>query len=275
MQTPAFKKLIWDFYKKNARTHLPWRNLPVGRNAKHIAYQILVSEVMLQQTQVDRVIPYYTTWMKQFPTAQALARADLASVLTAWQGLGFNTRAKRLQTVAQHIVQNYQGIVPHDAAILESLPGIGPYTANAIMAFAFNHDAVFIETNIRTVILHHFFSKRVNVSDDEILAVLKKVLPRGKARMWYSALMDYGAYLKHSGVNLNKKSKSYSKQSVFKGSGREAGAAIVKRLLTGSATKLQIRLLLKDRSKQLEDQLERLLKEGLVVKRGLYYHVAT
>lgn len=274
MQTAAFRKLVWDFYKKNARTGLPWRNLAGGTNTKHIPYQVLVSEVMLQQTQVERVIPFYTAWLKRFPTAQSLAKAPLSEVLTAWQGLGFNTRAKRLHNVAQHIVQNYGGIVPQDAAILESLPGIGPYTAHAVMAFACNHDAVFIETNIRTVILHHFFPKRKTVSDDEILAVLKKVLPRGKSRMWYSALMDYGAYLKCSGVKINKKSTTYTKQSVFEGSGREAGAAIVKHLLTGRATKKKISSLLEDREGQLEIQLERLIKEGMVIKKGSYYQIS-
>ena len=259
MSYTSFRKTIWDFYKKHGRHELPWR--------KTInPYRILVSEVMLQQTQVDRVVPFYQAFIRQFPTVQKLAAAPLADVLRAWQGLGYNRRAKMLHGAAKAIVQ--QGM-PKTTEGLETLPGVGPYTARAVAAFAWNEPGIVIETNIRTLIIHHFFPKHEKVGDDEIATVLAKALPQHRAREWYWALMDYGAYLKRSGVSHNARAKVYTKQSRFSGSAREARGALLRELAKGSAGERRLTGLLgDDRRGQLAAQLEKLDAEGLVQKKG-------
>jgi A/G-specific adenine glycosylase len=146
----AFRRTVWAHYKKHGRHTLPWR-------ATRDPYRILVSEVMLQQTQVERVIPFYTDFLKKFPSARALARAPLAEVLRAWQGLGYNRRARLLRETARAVTDDHGGRFPTSVEALEKLPGIGPYTARALAAFAHNRGSVFIETNIRTAVMHHYF----------------------------------------------------------------------------------------------------------------------
>ena len=280
---PQFRKKVWAFYKRYGRHDLPWRKTKDP-------YKILVSEVMLQQTQVERVIPFYNDFIKKFPTARKLAAAPLASVLVAWQGLGYNRRAKMLQAAAAMVGH---GIFPKRIEELEKLSGVGPYTARAIAAFAYNQDVVFIETNIRTAIIHHFFTRGTRtssprsaraarpiqlliknipvprVSDTQILEVLQKLLPKGQAREWYSALMDYGAYLKKSGVQLNRKSQRYAKQSKFVGSNREARGAILRELARGSAAEPRLTNLFGPvRRAQSRAALADLFAEGLIQKRG-------
>ncbi|MGH7175700.1 MAG: A/G-specific adenine glycosylase, partial [Minisyncoccia bacterium] len=213
MSSTSFKRKVWAHYKKEGRHNLPWRKT-------RDPYKILVSEVMLQQTQVERVIPFYTEFTKRWPSFGALADAPLAEVLKAWQGLGYNRRAKMLRAAAKEIIERLGGKFPKTAEELDRLPGIGHYTANAIAAFAFTRDAVFIETNIRTAILYNFFAGKKKVSDTQIRRILEELLPRGKSRVWNLALMDYGAHLKKSGVKLNAKSRHYSRQSKFAGSNR-------------------------------------------------------
>ena len=260
----AFRKGVWAHYRKEGRHDLPWRKT---RNP----YRLLVSEVMLQQTQVERVIPFYTVFTKQFPTAKQLAEAPLAEVLRTWQGLGYNSRAKHLQAAAKEIVH---GGMPKDAEALERLSGVGPYTARAIAAFAWNEDGIVLETNIRTAVIHHFFPTRRKVSDDALKRVLAAILPKGRAREWYSALMDYGAYLKRSGVRVNARSRHYAKQSRFTGSSREARGAILRELARDAVDKSWASarltgLLGEDRRTQLSAALEALAREGLVTqKRG-------
>jgi len=245
----AFRKTVWDHYKKQGRHELPWRKTKDP-------YRILVSEVMLQQTQVERVIPYYKDWLRKFPTA----KASLADVLRAWQGLGYNRRAKNLQAAAREVAK--QGKFPED---LESLPGVGPYTARAVKAFAHNEDVVFIETNIRTVVTHHFFSNKEKVEDKEILPILEKALPKGKSREWYGALMDYGSFLKRSGVRINSKAKAYKKQEAFEGSRRQARGAILKALAKGPRTaSFLIEIMGPKRRAQMRAQLASLTKEGFI-----------
>jgi A/G-specific adenine glycosylase len=281
-----FRSLVWKYWEKSGRHDLPWRRT-------RDPYKILVSEVMLQQTQVERVRPFYENFLKQFPSVAALARAPLGDVLKAWQGLGYNRRAKMLHQAAKEIVEKYGGKLPRSAEELEKLPGIGHYTANAVAVFAFNQDAVFIETNIRTAIIHAFFRSaglhptRLRfaalrpilplagprpaplVSDQEILEILERLLPRGKSREWNYALMDYGAYLKRNKVNLNARSKHYTKQSKFAGSLRQARGAILKELVKGLKTRERLLGLLgDDRRPQLAAALAALRTEGLIEKRG-------
>ncbi|TSA43958.1 A/G-specific adenine glycosylase, partial [bacterium] len=251
---------------KYGRHDLPWRKT-------HDVYKVLVSEVMLQQTQVDRVIPFYTNFIKQFPTAKKLAVAPLSEVLKAWQGLGYNRRAKMLHSAAKKLIAipdlSYRTNLVFDTVKkLEELSGVGPYTARAVAAFAYNQNVIVIETNIRTVVIHHFFSKKKKVSDTEIEKVLRRAAPdvaSAKSGEWYSALMDYGAHLKRSGISHNAKSKTYTKQSKFSGSLREARGAILREYTRGvtSRTRL-ISLLGPSRKEQMKTALKALIQEGLV-----------
>jgi A/G-specific adenine glycosylase len=229
---------------------------------------------MLQQTQVERVIPFYTKFVKKFPTAKKLAEAPLADVLKAWQGLGYNRRAKMLHAAAAFLSLGKLNS-PKTVEELEKLSGVGPYTARAVAAFAWNEDVVFVETNIRTALIHHFFSKRSDVEDTELVEVLKRVLPKGKAREWYSALMDYGASLKRSGASHNARSVAYTKQSKFAGSLREARGAILRELAQGSASPGHlIGLLGSSRRVQMRTALRALWDEGLIQKNDKNYTLA-
>jgi len=269
MTPQKFRSLVWKYWKKHGRHDLPWRKTTDP-------YKILVSEVMLQQTQVERVLPYYKHFLKQFPTVKKLAEAPLSEVLIQWQGLGYNRRAKMLHETAKAVVREHNGKFPKTALELEKLPGIGPYTAGAVAAFAYNQDGIFIETNIRTVITHHFFSDTEAVPDSDVREALEKVTPKDQAREWYAALMDYGAYLKRSGVRINAKAKGYTKQSAFKGSGREVRGAIVRALSGASQSKGSLtKLFDKERTSQMEQQIVALVKEGIIVKKGANYTLAS
>ena len=248
-----FRKIVWAYYQKFGRHTLPWRKT-------HKIYRILVSEVMLQQTQVERVIPLYIKFIKAFPTAKKLAQAPLSEVLRYWQGLGYNRRAKMLHQAAKKLGERKRFSVVE----LEKLPGVGPYTARAVVAFAYNTNVVFVETNIRTAIIHHFFSNKKDVSDTDIEKILVQVLPKRRAREWYSALMDYGAYLKRSGISHNAKSKTYTKQSRFAGSLREARGAILREFTQGVTSRNRlINVLGPSRKAQMKKALEALIAEGL------------
>jgi len=260
MTQKKFKELVWSFYKKEGRD-LPWRNTSNP-------YRIWVSEVMLQQTQVARVLPKYKAFLKKFKTIKDLASAPLSEVLLYWQGLGYNRRAKLLHTGAKYIIKEHKGVFPKEN--IESIPGIGAYTEGAIQAFAFNVPVACIETNIRTVYTHHFFKDGSGISDKEILPLIKKTLDKENPREWYWALMDYGAYLKSSGVQINKKSKHYTKQSTFKGSDREVRGAIIRTL----TQKKSIQTVFPERKEQVQKQIKNLLAEGFIQKKGGGYVLA-
>ena len=198
---------------------MPWR-----RDTR--PYFVLVSELMLQQTQVTRVIPKFEAFIARFPSEHELAQASLADVLALWQGLGYNRRAKFLHQAVRHIVE--LGAFPDTYDGLVALPGVGKNTAGALLAYAYNQPALFVETNVRTVYLHHLFAGEVGVSDAEILTRLASTIDHEHPREWYWALMDYGAWLKSQGVRNNAASKSYKKQSPLKGSVREIRGQIVK-----------------------------------------------
>lgn len=265
-----FRKTVWAYYKKHGRHDLPWRppSLKLRKGKDDTLYRVLVSEIMLQQTQVERVIPFYKKFIRQFQTAKKLATAPLSKVLKSWQGLGYNRRAKMLHESAKELTSRKIHTVPE----LETLPGVGPYTARAVAAFARNEDVVFVETNIRTAIIHHFFNDRNttiygSISDAQIEKILAKTLPKGKSREWYSALMDYGAFLKQSGISHNAKSKTYAKQSKFKGSLREARGAILREFTKGVTSRARlIDLLGVSRRAQMKTALKALIAEGLVTE---------
>ncbi len=260
MKTAEFQKLIWDFYRKNKRD-LPWRG--VGD-----PYAIMVSELMLQQTQASRVAPKFVSFMKKFPTAKKLAAASTSEVLTQWQGLGYNRRGLFLHKAAKEIISKFKGKIPRTPEELESLPGIGPYTARAILAFAYDLPHPFIETNIRSVYIHHFFEDSAEkISDTELLKVVTETLPKKNARDWYAALMDYGAHLKATLPNPSRKAKAHVKQAPLKGSVREVRGAILKVLAEKgslSTKSLQKELARFDEERK-KKAMEGLLKEGMIV----------
>ncbi len=259
MNIPQFQKVIWNYYKKNKR-NFPWRNTKDP-------YKILVSEIMLQQTQAPRVVPKYNSFIKRFPTLKSLADTKLSEVLREWQGLGYNRRAKYLKMCAETVVRKYGGKFPKDFNKLVEFPGIGPATAGDLMAFAWNMPVVVIETNIRSVFIHHFFSKeseKRKIHDKEILPLIEKILDKKKPREWYSALMDYGAYLKETS-NPGRKSAHYAKQSPFKGSNREKRSKILKLILQKPRTEKEIFLLLKLDKEIASKITQGLMGDGLIV----------
>lgn len=262
----AFQKTVWDFYAAHGRRHLPWRKT-------HKAYNVWVSEIMLQQTQVARVIEKYRAFMELFPTVEALAAAPLADVLRAWQGLGYNRRAKLLHACSQKVTLEYKGKFPKEGSALRALPGIGPYTSSAIQAFAWNIATPLIETNVRTVFLYHFFPGREGVHDNEILALVEETLPHDRARDWYAALMDYGTYLKETIGNPNVRSQQYARQSSFKGSDREIRGAILRLLANAKTNAVSEAVIVETLEKavkahpaRIDTQLEKLVAEGMVTK---------
>jgi A/G-specific adenine glycosylase len=230
-QIQLFQKKILDFYAENKRD-LPWRYCDNP-------YHVLVSEFMLQQTQVSRVKEKFTLFMRHFPTVFALAQASFAQVLFCWQGLGYNRRAKYVHQAAQMIVKNYYGTIPENSDELQKMSGIGPYTASAIVSFAYNKPEIFIETNIRTVFLHEFFQNESNVHDSRILLLVTKTIDQKNPRSWYYALMDYGSQLKKTGQNASKKSAHYTKQSSFLGSRRQLRGKIITILTTHGSMKYE------------------------------------
>ena len=220
---------------------------------------------MLQQTQVERVLPKYQAFLKRWPNVKHLAEASLGEVLTEWQGLGYNRRAKMLHQCAQTVVEEYGGKFPQSYEALKALPGIGPYTAGAIMAFAYNQAVPIIETNIRTVYLHHFFPSQTDVADTEIMCLIESTLDQQNPREWYWALMDYGSHLKKTVGNQNNRSKSYTKQSTFRGSDREIRGAIIRALSTSNQTETELmRTLSSFTKKRITEQLRKLSDEALI-----------
>ncbi len=217
-----FQEIVWEHYRRHGRS-FPWRT-------NRTPYRVLVSEIMLQQTQADRVVPYFERFVARFPDFGSLGRARLSTVLKLWQGLGYNRRAKLLHDCAKAVRRDYAGRLPTDEATLVTLPGIGPYTAAAVAAFAGNRPSVVIETNVRSVYIHHFCEDREGVTDAEIEPLVEATLDRDHPREWYQALMDYGAWLKRQGVNPSRRSAHYVRQAPLKGSNREVRGAIIRLL---------------------------------------------
>jgi A/G-specific adenine glycosylase len=243
MNDLAFADEVWQKGRELYRD-MPWRQ-------KTDAYSILVSELMLQQTQVDRVIPKFNYFMEMFPTIRDLAAAPLANVLTTWSGLGYNRRAKYLHEAAKKIAIDFHGTIPDSYQRLVSLPGIGPNTAGAILAYSFNKPIVFIETNIRTVYFYHYFEDQSQVTDSELREVVERTIDHEHPREWYWAMMDYGSSLK--------------KQAPLKGSLREIRGQILKILAVSDLAEPALAAQLPD-DERYEMALNALLKESLVAR---------
>ena len=216
----AFRRTILGYYRAHGRK-LPWRETSDP-------YRIFVSEIMLQQTQVERVLKKYPPFIEAFPDFQALAAAPLSRILALWQGLGYNRRAVQLKRCAVQVVEAHGGRLPDSPDALYALPGVGKATAGAVAAFAFNRPVAFVETNIRRVFLHFFFPWRSGVADAEILPIAERALERRDPRTWHYALMDYGVMLKKSLGNANVRSSHYKKQPPFEGSSRQIRGMVLK-----------------------------------------------
>jgi A/G-specific adenine glycosylase len=294
-----FQTKILDWYSKNQRD-LPWREVPVETNhSVHLSgtslqevkqrdpYKILISEVMSQQTQISRVIPKYEGWLKVFPTVYDLARGSVADVLRLWSGLGYNRRALNLKKTAEIIVSEYGGKFPQDEKELLKLPGIGQYTARALLCFAFNQQIAVVDTNVRKVILTQLFirhsggvqnlseeqhfnvrdSGQARMTDGEVQEVADQLLPYGKAYEWNQALMDY------AGAMLKKEKIQIPKQSTFIGSHRYYRGQVLKTLLEKKKMSLKdLGIMLKKDYEEvwLQNLVSELRDEGFVeVEKGV------
>lgn len=255
----AFRQTVWDFFNENGRHDLPWR---LDTNGQFDPHGIMVSEIMLQQTQVARVITKFNEFLTVFPDVQSLAAADIGSVLRLWTGLGYNRRAKFIHQAAQRVITDYNAVFPRTIAELVALPGIGVNTAGAIAAYAWNLPVVFVETNIRTVMIHHFFDDAEGISDKQIAALTEQTLDLEQPREWYWALMDYGSFLKQTVGNLNRQSKTYNRQSTFAGSKRQIRGQVIKLLAQNAQPLSQLAEQLPD--DRLPIVVDELLAEGLI-----------
>lgn len=253
-----FQTTVLSYFRAHGR-ELPWRKTSDP-------YCIMVSEVMLQQTQVARVINKHSLFMGRFPTVYDLATAPLPEVLRVWQGLGYNRRAKFLHHAAKIIVDRYGGRVPQTVDELNTLPGVGKDTAAAICVYAYNMPLVFVETNIRTVYIHHFFKHTtLPVSDKALLPFIEQTLYKEDPRVWYSALMDYGSMLKITVGNKSRLSQRYVKQKKFIGSIREARGKLLRFLLAEGSISVAsaIRCVGAGKSSQV---IASLIQDGLIKK---------
>lgn len=261
--TPEAVRLFRDLILSHYRTY--GRDLPWRRTAD--PYHILVSEIMLQQTQVERVAVRYPEFLERFPDFESLADAPKSEVLLAWQGMGYNRRAIALQKTARQVMDDYGGRLPADVETLATLPGIGKATAAAVCAYAFNMPVVYIETNIRRTFIHFFFQDREDVRDDEILPLVEQALDRGNPREWYSALMDYGTVLKKRTANPNRRSASYTKQSRFEGSDRQVRGKILALVLEeGAVTEDEVITQVAEDAERVRRILGDLEKEGFIAE---------
>jgi A/G-specific adenine glycosylase len=257
MKPTDFHDYIWEQGK------LLYRDMPWRREIH--PYYILVSELMLQQTQVERVIPKFEAFIQRFPDTQTLAESSLSDVVVLWNGLGYNRRAKYLHDSSKRIMNEYGGLIPHTVSQLMTLPGVGPGTAGAIAVYAFNQPIPFIETNVRTVYFQHFFSDVDTVSDSQLLSLVEKTIDREHPREFYWALMDYGSWLKHQGSGRITKSLHYKKQAALIGSIREVRGQIIRQLSIADCSEGKLRV---DTSadERFDMALAALMDDGLVMR---------
>lgn len=254
----AFQKKIFNWWKDNKR-NLPWRNTTNP-------YYILISEIMLQQTQVNRAIEKYNEFIERFPTIENLAQADTADVLRYWSGLGYNRRALWLHDAVKQIKE--KGYFPKTPEELVKLKGIGSYTSRSILIFAYNEDLVTIDTNIRRILVAENFAEE-NAPEKELLKIASKLLPIGRSRDWHNALMDYGSLeltVAKTGI------KPVSKQLKYKSSKRFYRGAIVKYFTRKEkADAIEIAENCEIPIEQLDEILQSLQKDGLIKKEDNNY----
>jgi A/G-specific adenine glycosylase len=256
---------------------LPWRNIDDP-------FAVLTSEIMLQQTQVARVLRYWERWMAAFPTVDALAAASMSDVFERWQGMGYHRRALAFKQAAEICSERYQGQVPRGYEELLGLPGVGPATAAGVCVFAYGEPQVYLETNVRTVFLHHFFAGRDQVPDREIIPLIAETCDRADPRSWYYALLDYGNHLKSILPNPSRRSRHHARQSTFEGSVRQKRAELLRLVLArpGSDTEALVAGLNgveaaagRDATEagEVEDVLGILEREGFLTRHGAVWHI--
>ncbi len=275
----AFVRRVLESGREHHRD-FPWRRT-------RDPYAVLVSEVMLQQTQAHRVVPYYEEWLASFPTLEALAAAPLEAVLRLWQGLGYNRRAVALKRLSEQVVAAHRtsgeggpATLPDDELALRALPGVGPATSAGVLAFAFGRYAVYLETNVRTVVLHELLADRDGVSDREVAPLVAAAAARAEAagvdaRTWYHAMLDHGAYLKRVLPNPSRRSAHHARQSAFEGSRRQKRARLLRAVLDAPDAGLDALapILGLDTAETLE-LLEALEREGFLERAGDGWRVA-
>ena len=266
-----FSATVWERGRELYRD-LPWRDT-------HDPYAILLSEVMLQQTQVSRVMGRWEQWLETFPTIADLASAPLPPVLELWQGMGYNRRALNLKRCAEEVVAMHDGVVPSDKKALLGLPGIGPSTSAGVRVFAFRQPDMYLETNVRAVFIHELFPGRESVADKELVSLVEATCPQdARVRAWYYALLDYGAYLKKTMPNPTRRNKHYTRQSKFEGSHRQKRAYLLHRVIDDalSTEDLARDLAQSERASGRQEPsveevraiLDELEREGFVMRRG-------
>lgn len=256
MNKEDFQALIWEKGRELYRP-MPWRE-------NTDPYWILVSELMLQQTQVHRVIPKFEAFIGRFPTIRHLAQASLSDVLVQWSGLGYNRRAKFLHAAAQVIVSDYSSRIPSDPAALQTLPGVGANTAGAIATYGFNKVAPFVETNVRSVYFHDYFDDEDAISDRHVLEAVAETIDTEHPREWYWALMDYGSWLKRNGLGANSRSAHYTRQSPLRGSLREVRGLILAYLTAHGSTPFELLRTELPQDDRFERAVSDLIQEGLL-----------
>lgn len=255
VQIAAFREVVWDFAGQGFR-EMPWRT-------DVRPYYILVSELMLQQTQVGRVIPKFEAFIARFPDEEMLARAPLSEVVVAWQGLGYNRRAKFLHEAARAIVTADE--FPRTLSGLMALPGVGRNTAGAIMNYAFEQPVAFVETNVRTALIEHFYPDGEIVNEADFLALAELIWDNEHPRAWAWAVMDYGAHLKSQGRGRLTQVKTYKKQSPLRGSLREMRGRIIAALSQAALPDAELReQVVAD--ERFAPALEGLIKDGLIAR---------
>jgi A/G-specific adenine glycosylase len=256
-----FQKKIFSFYEKNKRD-LPWRKTADP-------YKILLSEFMLQQTQVTRVVFYYNKWLRKWPTIHALASASLPEVLEMWMGMGYNTRAVNLHRTARKIIADFHGDVLQAMKQYKELPGIGRYTSQAVQIFSTNADLVTVDTNIRRILISEF-SLPSKMPDKLLWSMAEQCLPLGKSRDWHNALMDYGSLhltAKKTGI------KPKTRQTHFEGSNRQIRAKILRCLLQKTMSLSELEKTIKIEQKRLRPILEKMMDENIIIKRNATYQL--
>lgn len=253
-----FHEKIFTWWKKNKRS-LPWRETTNP-------YYIMISEIMLQQTQVNRSIEKYLEFIDKYPTIKDLAEASVSSVLKSWSGLGYNRRALWLHEAANQIVKLKD--FPETPEELQKLKGIGPYTSRSILIFAFNYDIATVDTNIRRILIAENFAKE-ETKEKELFIIAQKLLPKGKARDWHNALMDFGSLVLTSAKTGIKPKTTTSRNS--KENRRFRG--IIVKYLTRNSKALKERMIKNCNipTEKIDDILEGLLADGLIIKIRKYY----
>lgn len=263
----SFRTEIWQYFRDHGR-QFSWRSTITP-------YRVVVSEIMLQQTQTGRVEEKFTPFVSRFGSFRDLARAEFSDVLRCWKGLGYNRRAKYLHEAARRVVDEYDSVLPEDPAILAQLPGIGPATAASIAVFAFNRPHAFVETNIRTVFIHFFFGDQPRVTDRQILDLVEQTMDIEDPRQWFYALMDYGVMLKKTVGNLSRRSSHYQKQSRFEGSNRQLRGRILDLLIEqGRVPADAVAGLLEQQDERTAPLVDALISEGMIIKDGGHLRLA-